>query len=165
MHLQHWKTWAMSAAVAALLGCGDDNGAAASNPGGGASGSGAAGNDVAAGSGPAAAGENLGSSGATETNAVPAACESDEGCPPGVACVLPSGGGVGFCDVSDTNVEPGGGNEAPNQGGDPITPGQGPSLGAPAPCEQDADCPDGISCKVPESGGLGFCDITEMQGG
>ena len=41
--------------------------------------------------------------------------------------------------------------------------GEVPSLGVPVMCTSEDDCPMGIACVVPAEGGVGFCDVNEMQ--
>jgi hypothetical protein len=106
------------------------------------------------------------SSGATETNAVPAPCESNDMCPSGVQCVFPSGGGtLGFCDVSDTSGEPNDGSgSGASDGSDPSSATSGgASLATPAACNSDSDCPEGVACMKFDPAGPGFCDVNEMQ--
>jgi len=45
-----------------------------------------------------------------------------------------------------------------------LVPGDTPSIGTPAPCNSDEDCPDGITCVLPDGGEEpGFCDVDETQ--
>ena len=91
---------------------------------------------------------------------VPVMCTSEDDCPEGIACVLPAGGGVGFCDVNEMQVDAGavdsmGDEEASDE---ETSGGSSVSLGAPAPCTTDADC--GVATCNTE---LGYCQIEEMR--
>ncbi|HKP64178.1 MAG TPA: hypothetical protein VJV78_45895 [Polyangiales bacterium] len=96
----------------------------------------------------------MGSAGgkATETNVAPAPCDADDDCPAGIECYFPNGDAqTGFCDVNEMHVADAGSD----RGGAPV------SSAAPAPCNDDDDCPAGIEC-VSFDGGPGFCHVEEM---
>lgn len=96
---------------------------------------------------------------ATETNVQPAPCEDDGDCPPDIECVFATDDAdVGFCNVNDVDVNVDGGVDAGTDAGGATT------SAAPAPCEDETDCPDGIACVHPSgSDGPGFCDVEEMS--
>lgn len=69
-------------------------------------------------------------------------------------------------EVADEDREPASDDEAgegDEADAEEISSGSGStSLGAPAPCASDEDCPDGIECtKLEDSDELGFCNVDE----
>lgn len=86
---------------------------------------------------------------------VPVMCTSEDDCPMGIACVLPAGGSVGFCDVNEMEVDAG---AVESMGEEENSEGSSVSLGAPAPCTTDADC--GVATCNME---LGYCQVEEMR--
>lgn len=93
--------------------------------------------------------------GATETNVQPAPCDDDSDCPEGIECVVADGAQNGFCNVNEMEVDAGS-----DAGTDASS---GTSSAAPAPCEDETDCPEGIACIIPDGeDGPGFCDVEEM---
>lgn len=92
--------------------------------------------------------------GATETNATPAPCDTDDECPKGIDCIHPSGDDAkGICNVNEMEVD---GGEADSS--------TGVSSAAPAPCTSQDECPEGIACVfLSGDSGPGFCDVDEMN--
>lgn len=105
--------------------------------------------------GPVAA--NMAGSGATETNVAPAACNSDTDCPSGIECVRSDPSFAGYCNVNDML----GGSSAGTSGDDPSTT-PGISLGVPAACNTDTDCPAAVDCIKPDGAEVGYCNVNEM---
>lgn len=139
--------FAVAALAAGPIGCGEDD----DGDGGGTAPMG--------GDGPPTSGapEGTAGSGGGVSLGAPAMCSSGDDCPEGVECVLPAGGSVGFCNVDETQAS-GDGGEASTDGGEGVP----VSIGAPAPCNSDADC-GGQSCNRPFDDEPGFCDVQEMQ--
>lgn len=89
---------------------------------------------------------------ATETNAAPVPCGDDSACPPGIACVFPTPGETGYCDVAEMGAA-----------GTAAAADMPVSSAAPALCMTDEDCGPGIVCKHFEGdSGPGGCDVQEM---
>ena len=90
---------------------------------------------------------------ATETNVAPAPCDADDDCPKGIECYFANEDDeTGFCDVNEMHVADAGSDG----GGAPV------SSGAPAPCNDNDDCPAGIECVSFDGDGPGFCNVEEM---
>lgn len=120
-----------------------------------------------------------------ESNATPAPCASDDDCPGGVECVLSDDGGVGFCNVVETVDDSGQSapddsagsgsedvSEGPVEGAEASGSSAGSSddgsvsIGTPAPCTSDADCPGQCVFFDEQSGpesGPGYCDVEETS--
>lgn len=97
--------------------------------------------------------------GGVVSSAAPAQCESDADCPDGIECVTAEGADIGFCNVDEAIVTDG---NLPHTATEETSGGASVSLGAPAMCLTDNDCPEGISCVSFDPGGPGHCDVSEM---
>jgi hypothetical protein len=87
------------------------------------------------------------------TQAVPAACETDEDCGGDIACVKAEGDDFGYCDVADTSFESGSTEEGVS----------GVTQAVPAVCETDEDCGGDIACVKAEGDDFGYCDVAETE--
>ncbi|MDH5671228.1 MAG: hypothetical protein OEZ06_03710 [Myxococcales bacterium] len=148
------KTMALCFAMALAIGCADED------RGKPESGGDPTGTATPTGDGPDDPGAGAaGSAGGPVSLGLPAMCTSDGECPSGVACIIPDGGEVGYCDVDEMQVEDPGGEGAP---AGEASAGGGASLGAPAPCTSDADCGQYKCVQAVEDGPM-FCDVQEMS--